>query len=422
MSLRHATRAAFLAGLLASCVASAQSPTTLRLEDAFERTLSSHPSLQRFPLQQDALRAEAATAAQRPPLVVGASLENVLGTGGTSGLGGAELSVTVGSSFEPVAKRQARMAVVDARLAAVDAQVEAERLDLLAGVARRFVEAAAAQTEVEALRTHVTQRQATVEAAGKRVRAGASPQSVQLAAEAALARAELELERAQVTARAARRTLAMSWGERDPGFDRVATDLLRLPALPAFAELAQLLERTPELRKFASEARVREARVQLAQTQSRADIAWQAGVRRLQEGGDTAFLGSVSIPLGSQARAAPGIRAAQAELDALAFERDAGELMLYATLAEALGRAEVEALAVQRAEATILPALSKAEASARSAYQAGALTYLEWAQLQADWLAAQRDQIAAARSTHLALIEIQRLTASPVGAWQESTP
>ncbi|MBB5208931.1 TolC family protein [Chiayiivirga flava] len=422
MLLRPTTRAAVWAGLLASCVASAQSPATLRLEDAFERTLSSHPSLQRFALQQDALRAEALTAAQRPPLVVGASLENALGTGDTGGLGGAELSVTVGSSFEPRARRQARVAVVDARVAAVDVQIEAERLDLLAGVARRFVEAAAAQTEVEALRTHVAQRQATVEAAARRVRAGASPQSVQLTAAAALARAELELDRARVTARAARRTLALSWGERDPGFDRVATDLLRLPVLPSFAELARLLERTPELRKFASETRVREARVQLARTQSRPDVAWEAGVRRLQDTGDTAFLGSVSIALGSQARAAPGIRSAEAELEALAFERDAGALMLYATLAEASGRAEVEALAVQRAESTILPALSKAEASARSAYQAGALTYLEWAQLQADWLAARRDQIAAARSTHLALIEIQRLTATPVGAWQESTP
>jgi cobalt-zinc-cadmium efflux system outer membrane protein len=422
MILCPATRAALLGSLLVSFVAAAQSPQTLRLEEAFERTLQSHPDLQRTALRRSALQAEVDTASLRPPLIVGASLENALGTGEVGGVHGAELTLTVGSTFERADKRRARIEVARARLGNVDLDQEAKRLDVLAEVARRYVEAAAAQTEVEAHQTSVSQRQKTVAAATRRVQAGASPQSVSLTAQAALARAELERDRAKVAARAARRRLCVLWGDRDPAFDRVSADVASVPEIPDFAELAQLIDATPELRKFAGESRVREARLQLARAQASTDVVWEAGIRRLQESSDTAFLGSVSIALGSAGRAAPGIRAAQAELAELEPEREAGALALYATLADAHGRAEVDAFAVRRARETIIPALARAEESAASAYRAGALSYLEWAQLQADLLAAKRDQITAARNAHLALIEIQRLTATPFGASLEDSP
>ena len=177
MVLRFATRAALLGSLIASFPAAAQSPHALRLDEAFERTLPTHPELQRGPLRRAALQADVDAAAQRPPLVVGASLENLAGTGEVRGVHGAELTLTVGSSFERVGKRHARIELARARLATVDLDQEAKRLDVLADVAQRFVEAAAAQTEVTAHQANVAQRQATVAAARKRVQAGASPAS-----------------------------------------------------------------------------------------------------------------------------------------------------------------------------------------------------------------------------------------------------
>ncbi len=234
---------------------------------------------------------------------------------------------------------------------------------------------------------------------------------MQLGAEAAFARTELELARTQAAVAAARRRLALMWGGEPTG--PVVGELLTLPATPDFASLASLLERTPELKRFASESRMREARLQLAQAQSRPDLEWQVGVRRLQGSDDWALMGGLSVPLGNRRRAEPGIRAARAELDALALEREAGELDLRATLAEAHGRLQVDALAVRQTTDKVLPALERAESAAGQAYRAGALSYLEWAQLQAELLSARRDRIAAARDFHRALIEIQRLTAEP---------
>lgn len=384
---------------------------TLDLRQAFALTLERHPDLRRLPLQQATLMAEADLAAQKPAWTVGASVENVLGTGAFRGADAAELTLSLGSVLEPQARRDARVGLAQSRLAGLDVAAEGRRLDLLAEVARRYLDVLALQEEAAALKTTLAQRRAAAAAARRRVGAGASPASVQLGAEAAVARAELELARSNAAADAARRRLALMWGGEPVG--TVAGDLLALPDTPDFDQLVTLLERTPELQRFAGEARLREARLQLAQTQARPDIEWEVGLRRLQGSEDWALMGGLSVPLGNRRRAEPAIRAARAELDSLALEREAGELDLRATLAEAHGRLQVDALAVRQLTENVLPALERAESAAGQAYRAGALSYLEWAQLQSELLSARRDRLAAARDFHRALIEIQRLTAEP---------
>lgn len=383
----------------------------LDLRQAFALTLDRHPDLRRLPLQQAALAAEADLAAQKPAWVAGASVENALGSGAYRGADAAELTLSLGSALEPQARRDARMGLAQSRLAGLDIAAEGRRLDLLAEVARRYLEVLALQEEATALEISVAQRRTAAAAARRRVGAGASPASVQLGAEAAVARAELELARTQAATAAARRRLALMWGGDPVG--TVQGDLLALPPTPDFDHVVTLLESTPDLQRFAGEARLREARLQLAQTQTRPDLAWQVGLRRLQGSDDWALIGGLSVPLGNRPRAEPAIRAARAELDALALEREAGQLDLRATLAEAHGRLLVDALAVRQTTEKVLPALERAESAAGQAYRAGALSYLEWAQLQAELLSARRDRIAAARDFHRALIEIQRLTAEP---------
>lgn len=424
LNTKAALAALWCCAVLALPAQARPSVPPLDLRQAFALTLERHPDLRRLPLQQAALAADADLAAQKPGWVASASLENAPGTGEYRGTDAAELTLGLGSVFESPARREARIEAVRSRVSVVDIETEARRLDLLAEVARRFVEALSLQQEAEAWAETIAQRKATAAAARRRVTAGASPRSVQLGAEAAAARAELGLARARASADAARRRLALMWGGEPTG--HVAGDLLDLPATPDFAHLATLLERTPELQRFAGESRLREARLQLARTQARPDIEWNVGVRRLQASDDWAVVAGLSMPLGSRRRAEPAIRSAQAELDALALEREAGALDLRATLAEAHGRLQADAVTVRQSTATVVPALERAEQAAGRAYRAGALSYLEWAQLQSELLDARREQIVAARDFHLALIEIQRLTAEPFvladGAPNETTP
>ncbi len=62
----------------------------------------------------------------------------------------------------------------------------------------------------------------------------------------------------------------------------------------------------------------------------------------------------------------------------------------------------------------VLPLLARAEAAAERAYRAGAISYLEWAQLQAERHDAGRQQLEAALAAQRALIELQRLTGQPL--------
>lgn len=419
MYFRFAAFVALIVGVFAAYPAPAGERITL--DDAFQRVASTHPDLRLFGPRRDVLSAELERASLRPGYVAGANVENALGTGVASGVQGLEFTLSLASVFERGGKLDARRTLVQSRIDGLAVEREARRLDLLAEVARRYLAAVAAQRQREIAEFDIAQRQRTVAGARKRLQAGASPESVVLTAQAALARAELDLARAEQRLVAARQHLAALWGERAPDFEVMAGDPLQLPAIADFSALVQLLARTPELTQFVGEQTIREARLQLARSEAKADLSWDVGVRRLQATDDFGFVAGISMPLGARGRAQPGIRAADAELASLEIEREAKGLSLYSTLAEAHGRYSVARLEVSRLQSDILPKLAKAEAAAERAYRGGAISYLEWAQLQSERTLARKQQLDAALDAQRALIEIQRLTGEAFVARSESS-
>jgi cobalt-zinc-cadmium efflux system outer membrane protein len=382
----------------------------LTLDEAFARVGAAHPELLWFDARANVLTAERERAGQRPPLTIGADIENALGTGENTGFDSAEMTLTLASVLERGGKLDARRTLAQSRIDSLAIQRETRRLDLLAETARRYLAVVAAERARVLALLDVEQRQRPVAAALQRLKAGASPESVLLTAQAALARAELGRDRATQQAAAALQNLAAMWGERAPTFDVVAADPLVLPKVATLDALTLELERTPELAQFADERRIGEARLQLARSAAKPDLEWHVGVRRLQVTDDLAMVGGVVMPLGSRTRAEPEIRAAQAELAALSVEREVKGLSLYSTLVEAHGRYIVAQTEVDRLRDDVLPKLLQAEQAAERAYRAGAISYLEWAMLQSEQTAARQQQLDVALDAQRALIEIQRLT------------
>ena len=434
----------------AACVAMLASPARadgpLTLDDAMARVIAHHPELRAFEPLRVQRDAERAAAALPPPVVVGASLENALGSGDARLLTGMEFTLSLSSVLERDGKRSARDALATRRVDVLARRRETVRLDLLAETARRYLDVVLAR-ELHVIATaDVAQRERAVRGARQRVQAGASPESELLAAEAALARARLMLGRVSLHVTSARQQLAVLWGSGPaadapfdagtpdaapdaggsgasaagahstilgPAFELAPADPRVLPATPGLPALLTLLDTTPDLALFIDEQHIREARLQLAQTAATADLGWQVGVRRLEASDDVALVGSVSMPLGARRHAAPAIAAAQAELVAIGIEREARGQALYSTLIDAHGRygaARAEVLALQR---EVLPLLARAERAAERAYRAGAISYLEWAQLQAEQVQGARQALEVARDGQRALIEIQRLTGTP---------
>lgn len=411
MHMRLAAVAALLATLpLAWPTAAAE---RLTLDDAFARVASSHPRLRLFESGQRILAAERERATQSQPLVLGVQLENAAGSGALGGFDAAELTVTLASVLERGGKLDARRVLAQSRIDALAMERETRRLDLLAEVARRYLALNVAGLQRDIARRGLAQRQRFVEAARARFTAGASPEAIVLSAEAERVRAEIAVDRQDLLWRLARQQLAALWGQREPAFDIEAADPLQLPQPAGEVALVALLEGTPELQRFADERRLREARLQLARSDAAPDLEWQLGIRRHEAGNDLALVAGVSLPLGARTRAQPQIRAASEELAQLELEREATGLSLYATLLEALGRYQLAQQEVRRLEVEVLPALRRAEAAAERAYRAGATSYLEWTQLQADITATERQQLDVAADAQLAMIEIQRLTGQP---------
>lgn len=382
----------------------------LTLDDAIARVAQYHPDLRLADAQRPVWEARRDAAGLPPPLTLGVELENALGTGDSRGFDAAEATVTLAGVLQRGGKLDARRAVAQANLDSLAPQRETARLDLMAEVARRYLAVTDARQQLRIAETDIEQRRRAVAAARLRLQAGASPESVLMTAQAMLAQAELDRDRAKQMDQSARAALSALWRQRDPGFDVVTGDPMQLPALQDFAVLADELQRTPELAVLAGERRIREAQVQLARTQARPDVSWQVGVRNSRDTRDTSLVAGFSLPLGSVRRAEPEIRAAEAELALNSVERDARALQLYATLAEAHGRYLTSRLEVTRMGRDVLPQLQRAENAAEKAWRAGAISYMEWAQLQAMRIDARQRQLEAAIAAQTALIEIQRLT------------
>jgi outer membrane protein, heavy metal efflux system len=413
MLFRLAALAAFVA-VFCSPVA-AQEHDSLSLDDAMARVVNQHPDLRLYSFTEQGLKAEADKAGLKPGLRLNADLENVLGSGNALGFGDAELTLSLASMLERGGKREARRALAASRIDAVGLQRSAKEMDLLAEVARRYLDVFAAQESQKIIALDLAQRERTVGAAAKRVQAGASHDSVRLTAEAMRARARLEQSTAKAAHETAWRRLAILWGETQPKkIPQMNGDAYALPVIAEFSTLRDVLKNTPELKRFADETRIRESRLQLARSSQATDLDWQVGLRRRQDDSDWGFVAGLSIPLGNARRAEPDIRFAQAELDALSVESESATLSLEATLAQAYGQFTAAKVVVAQIRSDFLPHLSKAEKSAENAYREGALSYLEWAMLQSETTNARKQQLATALEAHRALIEIQRLTGEPM--------
>lgn len=422
MSTIHAALVAV--AVLLGVAAPGRATEPVSLDDAFARVLAGHPDLEALHYATTGLEAEAESAAQKPAFALVADLENAPGGGQAAGFGRAEATLSLASVLERGGKRQARMALALTRLDGIELLREGKRLDLLAEVARRYLDAVAAKAETALAQEDAVQRRTILAAVEKRVAAGGVPVSLNLGAEAAALRSEADAARAQRRVIAALRRLALLWGGSGD-IELASFNTSILPAVPEYEEAVTQLAQSPELRRFAHEARLREARLRLAQTAKTPDVAWQFGVRRLQEERDFGLVGSVSIPLGSTIRAAPELRAAQAELAALDLQREGEQRAVEATLAQAWSQLDQSVAIARELDEKLLPQLQRAEAAAGRSFRAGASDYLTWAQFQTDVLQARRERLAAALDAQRALIELQRLTGRAFSAaadMQESTP
>jgi cobalt-zinc-cadmium efflux system outer membrane protein len=409
---RRRQAAAVAVIVLAFCHRLPAAPLTL--EAALDRVIASHPDLRTFGPRAQVLENEALLAALPRENTLGLVVENAVGAGDLRGFDAAETTLTLAGVLERGGKREARRAMAAARLDELGVERAGVQFDILAETARRYLEVVAWQARQPLAEEQLAQRERMADAARQRFTQGAAPEAAALRAEADVAEARAALAGARIAAEVASRRLALMWGETAPAAIEVVAPPQELPALPDFPEFRKRLPAAPELARFATTERIRDARVRLAASARTADLEWQLGVRHFAASGDLALVGGVSMALGAARRGRLEESSARAELASLELERRSVEMQLEAALLEAWSQAGAAAMRVRTAEQEVLPRLRRAADNAEKAYRAGALGYLEWAEIRNAIDATRGASLDARLDWRRAMIEIQRLTAEPV--------
>ncbi|MBU1191651.1 MAG: TolC family protein [Gammaproteobacteria bacterium] len=401
--------------LFGAPVAVASPPASLSLNEAVARVLERNPQLQAADFDSRAAAERIRQQGLSTPYEVGVELENLAGSGDINGVDALETTLSLGRVLELGDKSAQRSAVAQLEAGLVRHEQDAQRLDLLAETARRYLALARVQVERDLARQRVDLMRQTLTSVEQRYRVGKAPAAERSRVQIDLARAELALEETGHLLKNGRRQLAILWGDFDADFDAVQAELYTLEADADFAQLDQAIERNPALARLATSARLSEARRLLARTRSQPDLDLRAGVRHFNTTDDVGLVLSLRMPLGSAGRSSAYVN----EADALAAREPLlaqdQRLALRATLSDlhqellhARDRFEVYA---QR----ILPAAEQALKDYNQGYAAGRYSLLELGAAQNSLLEARMESLSAAVDHHAAHIEIDRLIgAAPV--------
>lgn len=382
----------------------------LTLPQAAAFALERNPRLRSAGFGREAAAAELEQAALTPPWSIDLQVEDVMGTGSVSGFGTAETTLRLSRIFQPSEVRAGRISIASVQGDQLENELDIERLDLMTLLARRFEAVVHRQDLLQLAEESVEVWQRARDLVSNRERAGAAPAVERLRTEIQLASARLQAEHAEHELRAARLSLAATWGEVKPTFGSANAELCRLPDLASFEAVSANLERNPDLLRFASDQRLEEARARLAEARRRPNWTLSAGVRRFEEIDDQALVFSMSVPFGSASRAEPAFRRANALRQRSELEEEVVRLHIHATLFDLYQEMLHARTAVQTFGREILPRAQKILADVEDGYRVGRFSHLELLNAQAELLAGRAARLTACSDYQRSLIDIERLT------------
>ncbi|MDT8388656.1 MAG: TolC family protein [Thiogranum sp.] len=408
--MHYLIRLCVLACLLPATVAFAALPdASLSLSQAVARVLESNPQLQAADFEARAALERVRQESQSTPYELGVELENLGGSGELSGARSLETTLSLGRVLEPGDKSARRGEVAELEAGLLNHDQDAERLELLAETARRFLAMARVQAERELAVQRVELLQRTLQSVEQRQRVGKAPPAERSRVLTELARAELALEETAHLLKIGRHQLAALWGVFEPDFSRVQADLFHLEAEPDFAALDRMIERNPTIARLATRARLGDARLLLARTRARPDLDLRAGVQHFNAGDDVGLMLSLRMPLGSGGRSRAWVNEAEvlaAREPLLAQEqRLALRTTLFALHQELLHARDRFETYRER----VIPAADQTLDDYSRGYAAGRYSLLELGEVRNTLLEARLELLSAATEHHAARIEIDRL-------------
>jgi cobalt-zinc-cadmium efflux system outer membrane protein len=210
--------------------------TELTLRDAAQLALQRNPELASFAKEARALEGATLQAGLLPNPELSVNVENIGNVQPLTGDINSQKSVSqevvqqittirVYQLIELGGKRAARVSAASLGEELAVQDYEAKRVDLIARVANVFTEVLAGQEQLRLAEENQQLAQRVVDTVAKRVQAGKVPPIEETRVGVALSTTRIALVQAQRDLGAARKRLALLWGNSSPQFARVLGDL-----------------------------------------------------------------------------------------------------------------------------------------------------------------------------------------------------
>jgi cobalt-zinc-cadmium efflux system outer membrane protein len=421
-SIKSALPLLLLLSCLAACKAVAQDAgsetISLTLQQAISKALANYPGIEAARADADIERSRREALALGTPYRIDGIIENVGGSGATSGFDASETTVLLTKTLETGDKRGLRRQLGNTRLERAEIEIALREASIAAEVSRRYVRVLQLQETIALLGESVAIAGKTLDVVERRVAIGRASEAEEASANVALSRVELDASRIEFEIVAARTALSTLWGTTAAGFSTVLGDLYATRQLQAYETLRARLPQSPTMRRIMADTGVRHAEQQVALSRQSTNIELSAGLRHLALSDDVAMVVGVRVPFGSKSRAAPFVSESHASLARLSADREQQALELESTLRmhyQALLAAGKELEVLQSA---VIPEARRAVASYERGFELGRYALLELTAAQERLVALKRDAVNAAASFQLALIEIESLlgNTNPGGA------
>jgi len=385
----------------------AESINTLTLEHALSLTLLKSPELQSFAWEQRAAEAQVLQAGLRPNPVASLSAENA--GWDRPAVSDADVTISLGQLIELGGKRGSRIDAARAEGEAVALEYEALKLAVMADVTGRFIAGLGAE-RLYALQSETAGIAAEIKATvALKVRAGGVSPAEEARAELELQSARLRQQDAEQERNLSRVRLSSLWGEPQPRFAELAGNLDTLAALPSIEVLGQRLDESPEFARLLGEVRARQKRLALARTARTPDLGIEAGVRRLGESDDNAFVGGLSLPLLLFDRNQGNIGVAKADLSRGEAEVARARVVRASELAESYAQISRAQARVETLRREILPTAERVFDEIRTGYERGRFGYVDLLESRRALTEARRDEIESLLRYHLAVTDTELL-------------
>lgn len=391
--------------------------TTLTLHNAVQLALQHNPELAAFAKEKGALEGVTQQAGLLPNPQLQIDSEDI-GTRPNSP-GARFVSIRISQLIETAGKRSARINAASLGQERAGQDYETRRLDLIAQVANVFTDVLVGQQRLQLANESLALARTVVDTVAKRVLSGKVPPIEETRAKVAFATTRIEFEQAQHNLEAARKQLALMWGDSMPRFNQVLGDLESFVTIPDFGVLVEYLHSNPAALSSRINLAQRKAILVLQKAQRIPDITLNAGVRRYmttEHQNDTTALIGLSIPLPIFNRNQGNLLEAHQRVDKAEDEWAATDLRLKTLLVQAY-----EALIAAHSQISvlsdeILPGAREAFNTARRGYELGRFGFLEMLDAQRTLFQNQTLYLQALANYQRLINEIERLIAQPIDA------